>query len=231
MSNHSPPWLVSVVIRSVRWRDFLGGVGRAPPLALWVDPRGHAAEAARFHSKVVAGPDDADCIWIGSIRADGYGSHYPCGHGILRAAQPRYALALATGSVLGADVFALHGRQPGVRQSDWGWGAACARGGRYTVRQHAAHGAGPARRQSTYDSWIGARGAAGAFGGAARGRPGRSVGCRCGRQCVARCRTAFVLKRTRGAPLPGDEIRFRCRSWRIRRLGSCGPCRARRDGG
>src|SRR6476620_591357 len=32
-------------------------------------------------------------------------------------------------------------RQPGVRQSEWAWGAVCARGGWYTVRQHAAHGA------------------------------------------------------------------------------------------
>ena len=38
----------------------------APPaLALWVDPKVHAAEVARFRSKIVAGPGDGDCsIWI-----------------------------------------------------------------------------------------------------------------------------------------------------------------------
>jgi hypothetical protein len=51
-----------------------GRVGRAPALALWVDPNVHAAEVARFRSKIVAGPGDGDCsIWIGSIGADGYG--------------------------------------------------------------------------------------------------------------------------------------------------------------
>jgi hypothetical protein len=49
-------------------------VGRAPAVALWVDPKVHAAEVARFGSKIVAGPGDRDCsIWIGSIGADGYG--------------------------------------------------------------------------------------------------------------------------------------------------------------
>ena len=33
--------------------------------------------------------------------------HYPCGHGIVRAAQPVCA-GVGTGSALGADVFALH---------------------------------------------------------------------------------------------------------------------------
>jgi hypothetical protein len=52
----------------------LGRVRRAPALALWVDPKVHAAEAARFRSKIVAGTGDGDCsIWIGSIGADGYG--------------------------------------------------------------------------------------------------------------------------------------------------------------
>jgi hypothetical protein len=52
----------------------LGRVGRAPAVALWVDPKVHAAEAARFRSKIVAGPGDRDCsIWIGSIGADDYG--------------------------------------------------------------------------------------------------------------------------------------------------------------
>ena len=44
----------------------LGRVGRAPAVALWVDPKVHAAEVARFRSKIVAGPGDGDCsIWIG----------------------------------------------------------------------------------------------------------------------------------------------------------------------
>jgi hypothetical protein len=49
-------------------------VGRALAVAVWVDPKVHAAEVARFRSKIVAGPGDGDCsIWIGSIGADGYG--------------------------------------------------------------------------------------------------------------------------------------------------------------
>ena len=65
----------------------------------------HAAEVARFRSKIVAGPGDRDCgIWIGSIGADGYGLHHPCGHGILRAAPQaarcrRTALAIAGASM------------------------------------------------------------------------------------------------------------------------------------
>jgi hypothetical protein len=44
-----------------------------PALALWVDPKVHAAEVARVRGKIVAGPGDGDCsIWIGSIGADGY---------------------------------------------------------------------------------------------------------------------------------------------------------------
>ena len=87
----------------------LGRVGRAPALALWVDPTVHAAEVARFRSKVVAGPGDGDCsIWIGSIGADGYG-RFITRAGMGFCVRPnRYALALATGSALGADVFALH---------------------------------------------------------------------------------------------------------------------------
>jgi len=51
----------------------LGPEGRAPALALWVDPKVHAAEVARFRSKIVAGPGDGDfSIWISSIGADGY---------------------------------------------------------------------------------------------------------------------------------------------------------------
>ena len=49
-------------------------MARAPAVALWIDPKVHAAEAARCRSKIVAGPGDGDCsIWIGSIGADGYG--------------------------------------------------------------------------------------------------------------------------------------------------------------
>ena len=69
----------------------LGRVGRAPAVALWVDPKVHAAEIARFRSKIVAGPGDRDCsIWIAASEPMVTASllHYPCGHGILRAAQP-----------------------------------------------------------------------------------------------------------------------------------------------
>ena len=88
----------------------LGRVGRAPALALWVDPTVHAAEVARFRSKIVAGPGDGDCsIWIGSIGADGYGRYFITRAGMGFCVRPnRYALALATGSAVGADVFALH---------------------------------------------------------------------------------------------------------------------------
>ncbi len=70
----------------------------------------HAAEVARFRSKIVAGPDDGDCgIWIGSIGADGYGRYFITRGGMGLCVRPnRYALALATGSALGADVFALY---------------------------------------------------------------------------------------------------------------------------
>jgi hypothetical protein len=85
-------------------------VGRAPPVALWVDPKVHAAEVARFRAKIVAGPDDGDCsIWIGSIGADGYGRYFITRAGMgFCVRHNRCALALATGSALGADVFALH---------------------------------------------------------------------------------------------------------------------------
>ena len=88
----------------------LGRVGRAPAVALWVDPKVHAAEVARFRSKIVAGPGDGDCsIWIGSIGADGYGRYFITRGGMGFCVRPnRYALALATGSAAGADVFALH---------------------------------------------------------------------------------------------------------------------------
>jgi hypothetical protein len=46
---------------------------------------------------------------IGSIGADGYGRYFITGAGMGFCVRPnRYALALATGSALGADVFALH---------------------------------------------------------------------------------------------------------------------------
>ena len=49
-----------------------------PAVALWVDPKAHADEVARFRSKIVAGPGDGDCrIWIASIGADGYGRPAP----------------------------------------------------------------------------------------------------------------------------------------------------------
>jgi len=42
----------------------LGCVGRAPPVALWMDPKVYAAQVARFRSKIVARPGDGDCsIW------------------------------------------------------------------------------------------------------------------------------------------------------------------------
>ena len=71
-------------------------MGRAPALALWVDPTVHAAEVARFRSKIVAGPRDRDCtIWIGSIGADGYGLFISCAGMGLCVRPNRYALALA----------------------------------------------------------------------------------------------------------------------------------------
>ena len=73
-SNRPRPQLMSVVIVGSGDVTVLGRVGRAPAVALWVDPKVHAAEIARFRSKIVAGPGDRDCsIWIGSIGADGYG--------------------------------------------------------------------------------------------------------------------------------------------------------------
>jgi hypothetical protein len=81
----------------------LGRVGRAPAVALWVDPTVHAAEVARFRSKIVARPGDRDCsIWIGSIEAGGYGLNFSTRAGMGFCVRPnRYALALATGSALG----------------------------------------------------------------------------------------------------------------------------------
>jgi hypothetical protein len=100
----------------------VGQVGWAPALAPWVDPTVHAAEVARFRSKMVAGPGDGDCsIWIGSIGAYGYGRNFITRAGMGFCVRPnRYALALATGSALDAGVFALHEcDNPGVRQSEW----------------------------------------------------------------------------------------------------------------
>jgi hypothetical protein len=70
----------------------------------------HAVEVARFRAKIVAGPGDGDCgIWIGSIGTDGYGQYFITHAGMGFCVRPnRYALAFATGSALGADVFALH---------------------------------------------------------------------------------------------------------------------------
>jgi len=70
----------------------------------------HAAEVARFRSKIVAGPGDKNCnIWVGGIGADGYGRYFITRAGMGLCVRPnRYALALATGSALGADMFALH---------------------------------------------------------------------------------------------------------------------------
>ena len=109
-SNRPRPQPVSVVIRSVGWRDGSRAVGRAPAVALWVDPTVHAAEVARFRSKIVAGPGDKNCnIWVGGIGADGYGRYFITRAGMGLCVRPhRYALALATGSAVGADVFALH---------------------------------------------------------------------------------------------------------------------------
>jgi hypothetical protein len=68
----------------------------------------------------------------------------------------RYALALATGSAVGADVFALHECDNPVCVKVSEAGALCEHVGWYTVRQHAAHGAGAAGRGPAYDSWVGA---------------------------------------------------------------------------
>jgi hypothetical protein len=140
----------------------------------------------------------------------------------------RYALALATGSALGVDVFALHEYDNPVRVKVSGPKALCEHvvagtqfdnmrrmararrgGGRPTIR-----GLGrEARRTRSV---------------AARGRPGRRVGC----QCVARRRTAFVLKRTRGARRSRGRDRASLSSLANPKSGVvCGPCRARRDGG
>ena len=68
----------------------VGRVGRAPALTLWVDPKVHAGEVARFHSKIVAGPGDGDwSIWLAASEPMAWPIlHHLCGHGILRAAQP-----------------------------------------------------------------------------------------------------------------------------------------------
>src|SRR3954454_21489680 len=59
------------------------GLMERPAAALWVDPKVHAAEVARFRSNIVAGPRDEDCsIWTGSIGADGYGRNYITPKGI-----------------------------------------------------------------------------------------------------------------------------------------------------
>jgi hypothetical protein len=136
----------------------LGRVGRAPALALWVDPTVHAAEVARFRAKIVAGPGDGDCsIWIGSIGADGYGRYFITRAGMGFCVRPnRYALALATGSAVGADVFALHECDNPLCVKVSGPEALCEHVVAGTQFDNiAAHGAGPARGRSADDSWAG----------------------------------------------------------------------------
>ena len=107
-SNRRRPQLVSVVIRRVGYVTGLGRVGRAPVVVLCVDPTVHPADVIRFRSKIVAEPSDGDCsVWIGSIGADGYGLITRAGKGFC-VWPNRCVLALATGSAVGADVFALH---------------------------------------------------------------------------------------------------------------------------
>ena len=69
----------------------LGRVGRASAVALWVDPTVHAAEGRPVSQQDRGRTGDRDCsIWMGSIGAEWLGLifHYPCGHGIVHAAQP-----------------------------------------------------------------------------------------------------------------------------------------------
>jgi hypothetical protein len=82
----------------------------APGRPLWVDAHVHPAECARFRSYVVCGPDERDCaIWTGGIGADGYGRFFVTREGRGFCVRPnRYALALAAGTPLAADVLALH---------------------------------------------------------------------------------------------------------------------------
>ena len=90
----------------------LGRVGLAPAVALWVDPTVHAAEIARFRAKIVAGPGDGDCsIWMDWQHRSRMvtASFFITRAGMGLCVRPnRFALALATGSAVGADVFALH---------------------------------------------------------------------------------------------------------------------------
>ena len=151
----------------------LGRVGRAPAVGLWVDRKVHAAEVARFRAKIVAGPSDRDCsIWIGSIGADGYGRYFITRAGMGFCVRPnRYALALATGSALGADVFALHECDNPVCVEVSEPGALCEHvvaGAQFDNMRRMARAA---RRRSAYDSWA---------GGCARGvvRFHNSNGCR-----------------------------------------------------
>ncbi|MDO3101096.1 hypothetical protein P5V93_23545 [Mycobacteroides abscessus subsp. abscessus] len=77
---------------------------------LWVDPRIHATECARFDSFVAIGPTETDCsIWIGAIGGDGYGRFYITRDGKGRCVRPnRFALARALRRPLGPDSLALH---------------------------------------------------------------------------------------------------------------------------
>jgi hypothetical protein len=87
----------------------------------------HDAEVARFGNTIVAGPGDRDCsVWIRSIGADGYGRFFITRGGMGLCVRPnRYALALATGSAVGADVFALHECDNPVCVKVSGSGALC----------------------------------------------------------------------------------------------------------
>ena len=104
--------LVSVSTSAVPCRDVrvVGLLNRSPAAAWWVDPKVHTAEVERFRSKIVTGSGDEDCsTWIGSLGADGYGRYYITREGMGFCVRPnRYALALESGEVLSADVFALH---------------------------------------------------------------------------------------------------------------------------
>jgi hypothetical protein len=76
----------------------LGRVGRAPALALWVDPKVHAAEVARVSQQDRGRTGDRDCsIWIGSIGADGCQPVRRDGGPRIMVRANRYALAAALG--------------------------------------------------------------------------------------------------------------------------------------
>ena len=100
--NRPRPQLISEV-----WSGdvtVLGRVGRGPALALWVDPKVHAAEVARFRAKIVAGPGETETA-VSGIGAAGYGRYFITRAGMGFCVRPnRNALALATRSALGGRV-------------------------------------------------------------------------------------------------------------------------------